>query len=385
MNAVAAVDPGAMAHNVRAFRELAPDAAVCAVVKADGYGHGALTAARAALSAGAQWLAVATVPEAIQLAPVADPLEVPVLILSERPAHELQPGWAGLPRTARLVIGSPQGAKMIESLVGDPGDGNHTVPGHGMPVHTVPIHMMVDTGMHRMGVDPAEAVALADLISDSPGLTLEGLCTHFAVADDPANPFTSVQIERFDAVLGDLAAAGHQPPVIHMANSAAAFTRPDTHRSMIRLGIAMYGVAPSAELRGVADLRPALTLTTEVSAIRTVQPSETVSYGRQWTASEPTRIATLPVGYADGIRRSSGAAGVEVLIAGSRRPVVGAVTMDQTMVAVDESVLVGDSVVLIGSDGAHTIAADEVADRLGTIPYEVLVSLGQRITRRVVE
>jgi len=380
MSAVATVDLGAVAHNIGVFRELAPDAAVCAVVKADGYGHGALDVARAALSAGASWLAVATVPEAVQLAPLADSLDVPVLILSERPATELRSGWAGLPRTTRLVVGSQHGARIVETLVGGPGDGNRAVP-----VKAVPVHIKVDTGMHRMGVAPADAVALADLISDAPGLALEGVCTHFAVADDPANPFTSVQIKRFDAVLRDLLSAGHEAQMIHMANSAAALTRPDTHRSMIRLGIAMYGVAPSVELRGAADLHPSLTLTTEVSAIRTVGASETVSYGRRWTASEPTRIATLPVGYADGIRRSSGAAGIEVLVGGSRRPVVGAVTMDQTMVAVDQSTEVGDPVVLLGSDGTDTITADEVADRLDTIPYEVLVSLGQRITRRVVE
>ena len=375
MGAVATINLRALAHNIGLFRSLAPGSAVCAVVKADGYGHGAIDIARAALSAGATWLAVATVPEAVELASLAESADAPVLILSERPAGELEAGWADLPRSARLVVGSQRGARLIESLVTGPTGSNNAVP----------IHVKVDTGMHRMGVDPAGAVDLANMIRSAPGLTLEGVCTHFAVADEPANPFTSVQIQRFEEVLGDLAAAGHQPPVIHMANSAAALIRPDTHRSMIRLGIAMYGVAPAAELGPLADLRPVLTLTTQVTAVRTVEPNETVSYGRRWTASEPTRIATLPVGYADGIRRSSGADGVEVLIGGSRRPVVGAVTMDQMMVVVDQSVEVGDPATLLGRDGSDMITADEVADRLGTIPYEVLVSLGQRVARRVVE
>lgn len=375
MSTLASIDLGAMAHNIGVFRRLAGDAMVCAVVKADGYGHGAIDSARAAVGAGASWLAVATVHEAVQLAPLADSLDVPVLILSERPAGELRSGWADLPRTTRLMIGSPGGVSLIDSLASRQGQGRHAMP----------VHLMVDTGMHRTGVDPANAVAVADMISDASGLTLEGVCTHFSVADEPANPFTSEQIERFDDVRRSLSAAGHDPGVVHMANSAAALTRPDTHQSMIRLGIAMYGVAPSEELRHAAALRPVLSLVTEVSAIRTVDAGEAVSYGRLWKAADPARIATLPVGYADGIRRSSGAAGVEVLIGGVRRPVVGAVTMDQTMVVVDESVMVGDPVVLVGGDDTDAITAGEIADRLDTIPYEVLVSVGPRIARRVVE
>lgn len=364
--ATAYVDLSAVAHNVSVFRDLVGSAAVCAVVKADGYGHGANEVARAAVEAGASWLAVATVAEAAELAGVVDRHDVPILVLSERPESELRGRWADLPPTTRLVIASEAGARLIDSLATRP----------------VPVHLKVDTGMHRMGIEPSSAVALADLVAELPRLTLEGVCTHLAVADEPANPFTITQIRRFDEVLVELKVAGHHPAIIHVANSAAAMTRPETHHDMIRLGIAMYGVAPSRGLNAVADLRPVLRLVAEVAAVRTVDAGESVSYGRRWFADAPTRIATLAIGYADGIRRSSARAGVEVLIGGQRCPMVGVVTMDQTTVAVDDTVVVGDEVVLIGDQGSESITAAEVADRLDTIGYEVLVALGPRIARR---
>ncbi len=364
--ATAHIDLSAVAHNVSVFRDLVGPARVCAVVKADGYGHGADEVARTAVAAGASWLAVATVAEATELAGAADPLDVPILVLSERPESELRGRWTDLPPTTRLTIASEAGARLVDSLATEP----------------IPVHLKVDTGMHRMGVGPSAAVSLADLVAELPGLTLEGVCTHLAVADEPVNPFTATQIQRFDEVLADLEAVGHHPEIVHVANSAAAMTRPETHHDMIRLGIAMYGVAPSAGLDGVVDLRPVLRLTAVVTAVRTVDTGESVSYGRRWFADTPTRIATVPIGYADGIRRSSAAAGVEVLIGGRRCPMVGVVTMDQTMVVVDDTVAVGDEVVLIGDQGSESITAAEVAARLDTIGYEVLVALGRRIARR---
>jgi len=366
----AKIDLSALAHNVSAVRDLVTPAMVCAVVKADGYGHGAADVAAAAIDAGASWLGVATAAEAVELG---DPFDaggrqVPILVLSEQPESELRRLWPRLPREVRLVVASLAGARLVDSLASRP----------------VPVHMMVDTGMHRMGVEPAEAIALADLLASAPNLIFEGALTHLAVADEPGNSFTGTQIAQFDAVLAQLAAAGHRPGIVHMANSAAAMTRTDSHRDMIRLGIAMYGVAPSAAQHGLVDLHPVMGLSSEVSAVRTVEALEGVSYGRRWVAEAPTRIATVPIGYADGIRRASAAAGVEVLIGGCRRPIVGVVTMDQLMVAVDETVSVGDEVVLIGGQGAHAVTASEIAERLDTISYEVLVALGARISRRVV-
>jgi len=363
------IDIAALAHNVAMIRDLVGDSRVCAVVKADGYGHGAIGVAGVAIEAGVSWLAVATAPEAVELAAVADPEGVAVLILSERPESELAVAWARLPVGTRFVVATEGGVRMLNSLAA--------------PGRTMPVHIKVDTGMHRVGVDPVDAPALADLVGSLPSLQLEGVCSHLAVADEPSNEFTDVQLRRFDRVLADLSSSGHHPPIIHLANSAGALALPATHHDMVRLGIAMYGVAPSAMVES-SGLRPAMRVTSEVSAVRLVEAGESVSYGRRWCAEGPTMVATVPVGYADGIRRDSGMAGVEMLVGGLRRPIIGAVTMDQTMLMVDDSVAVGDEVTVIGSQGSEEISVAEIAERLGTIPYEVLVSVGARIARRMV-
>lgn len=366
--ASARIDLSAIRHNVALFADMVADARICAVVKADGYGHGAAAVAGAAVEAGATWLAVATIEEAIEIAcsDVAD--DVPLMILSERPALELRSGWSELPKSKRLMVASEWGARLIDSLADDP----------------VPVHIKVDTGMHRVGVAPGGAVALADLVSSLPGLVLEGVCTHFAVADDPGDPFTDVQIQRFDSVVTDLAAAGHHPEIVHMANSAATITRPDTHHNLVRLGISMYGAAALKASRSPVAVRPAMSLTSSITSLHGIEAGESVSYGRKWFADTATTIATFPLGYADGVSRSSAAAGIEVLVGGRRCPMVGVVTMDQTMVVVDDDTLLGDEVVLIGGQGDQEITVDEIARRLGTIGYEVLVGLGRRITRTVV-
>jgi len=363
------IDANAIAHNVAMVSELVGESAICAVVKADGYGHGATRVARIAMEAGATWLAVATAPEAVGLASVADPAGVPVLILSERSESELGSAWPRLPSGTRFVVASAEGARGIASLAS--------------PVRPAKVHIKVDTGMHRMGVTPTYARGLADLVDSLPSLHLEGVCSHLAVADDPSNDFTGVQIARFDEVLAEMASAGHHPAVVHLANSAGALTLPGTHHNMVRLGIAMYGVAPSS-LVAPSWLRPSMSITSEVTAVRIVESAESVSYGQHWFADSPSVVATVPVGYADGIRRDSGMAGVEMLVGGRRRPIVGAVTMDQTMLLVDESVVVGDEVTVIGSQGSEQIHAAEIAEKLGTIPYEVLVTVGARISRRLV-
>ncbi len=369
MTTTAHIDTAAVAHNVAMIRDHVGDSLVCAVVKADGYGHGAIGVARVAIEAGASWLAVATAPEAVELASLADPAGVAVLVLSERPDSELRAAWAGLPSRIRFVVATESGARTLDSLAA--------------PGPTVPVHIKVDTGMHRVGVDPVDASTLADLVESLPSLQLEGLCSHLAVADEPSNDFTAIQIRRFDRVLADMVSAGHDPAIVHLANSAGALTLPATHHDMVRLGIAMYGVAPSAMIDS-SGLRPAMRITSEVSAVRLVEAGESVSYGRRWYADRPTVVATVPVGYADGIRRDSGMAGVEMLVGGVRRPIIGAVTMDQTMLMVDDSVVVGDEVTVIGSQGSDEISVAEIAERLGTIPYEVLVSVGARIGRRMV-
>jgi alanine racemase len=204
------------------------------------------------------------------------------------------------------------------------------------------------------------------------------------VADDPADPFTATQLDRFDAAVAAMRAAGRTALRLHAANSAGGLAHARARYDMVRAGISVYGIAPSAAVRPRRSA-PALRLRSEVTHVQTVAAGEGVSYGRHWMANAPTRVATVPIGYADGIRRDLPALGGEVLLHGQRRPIVGVVTMDQLMVDCgDLDVAVGDEVVLIGEQGDERITAEEIADRLGTIGYEIVCGLGARVPRRYV-
>ncbi|MYH42388.1 MAG: alanine racemase [Acidimicrobiaceae bacterium] len=369
---LARVRSAAIEANVRRLAERAGDAALCAVVKADGYGHGAATAARAALAGGASWLAVATIREALEVAETADSVgsDAPVLMLAESAPGLAASASGRCSSRVRFTVASAAG---IEALSAAPGP-------------TRAVHLKVDTGMHRMGALPAELDSVADALRTAGDrLRLEGVWTHLAVADAPNDPFTAEQLARFDDALARLRRSGLSTGVVHAANSAGLLAHPNTRRDLVRAGIAVYGVPPSTELEGAIDLEPALELVSRVTAVRIVAPGESVSYGRHWWADEPTRVATVAIGYADGIRRDSGSAGVEVLIRGHRCPIVGTVTMDQLMVALAPAVAdeasAGDEAVLIGRQGADEITATEVAQRLGTIAYEVLTSISSRVPR----
>ena len=367
----ARVDLGAVRANVEQLRALAPAARFCAVVKADGYGHGAQAVAAAALAAGASWLAVATLEEATELRTATIGPDVPILLLSEADPDELRSTIAESGAALRLTVGSESGARALADIISPDG--------------VVPVHLKIDTGMHRVGVDPRDAVMVADSLAAIDGVVIEGIWTHLAVADDPGDDFTGEQLSRFDETLADLADHGHRPPLVHAANSAGVIAHPASHRDLIRVGIAMYGVDPDPELAGRVPLEAALSLVSRVRAVRTVEPGEGVSYGRHWRTGEPTRVATVPIGYADGVRRASPTAGVEVLVRGRRRSMLGVVTMDQLMIQVDDEVDIGDEVVLIGEQGSEQVTANEIAQRLGTIGYEVLTALGGRIPRRVID
>jgi len=368
------VRAAAIEANVRRLAGRAGGAAVCAVVKANGYGHGAVASARAALAGGASWLAVATIPEALEAAEAAESVgsDAPVLILSEVAPQLAASAPGRCPDRVRFTVASAAG---IEALMAAPG-----------PARAV--HLKVDTGMHRMGALPVELDAVTRALRASKArLRLEGVWTHLAIADAPDDPFTAEQLARFDRALAAMRRDGLPTGVVHAANSAGLLAHPDARRDLVRVGIAIYGVPPSPELEGAIDLQPALELVSRTIAVRTVAEGETVSYGRQWRAGQPTRVATVAIGYADGIRRDSGTAGVEVLVRGRRCPIVGAVTMDQLMVALDPDIadetVTGDEVVLIGRQGTEEITATEIAQRLGTIAYEVLTSVSARVPRVV--
>jgi alanine racemase len=365
----AQIDLEAVRHNAALLAARVAPAALCAVVKANGYGHGAVPVARAALEAGASWLAVATVDEGIALREAG--LAVPVLLLSEPPAEAMAEVVAfGLTPT----VYTEEGLAALSGTVGG---------GRGEADPAYPVHVKVDTGMHRVGAPPQQAVRLALAVEERPELTLEGLWTHFAVADDPTDGFTSVQNRRFQAVADELATAQVRPALLHACNSAGALAHATCRHELVRCGIALYGVPPSPALAGAADLRPVLSLHSHVSCTREVGTGEGVSYGLRFRASRPTHVATVPIGYADGVPWRLGVGGGEVLIGGRRRPIAGSVTMDQILVDCgdDRDVCPGDEVVLLGRQGDQEITAWEWAERAGTIAYEVLCGVGPRVEK----
>lgn len=361
----AVIDLAALSRNVSRLVEVVAPAKICAVVKADAYGHGLIPGARAALAAGASWLAVALVEEGVRLREAG--IGGPILTLSEpRPEEMIEVVAAGLVPSVYTGTGVA-GAAAAASAAGV----------------VLPVHICVDTGMRRVGADPDDVVRLARAIGDKPSLRLEGIWTHCAVADEPDNDFTATQFDRFEAVVADVRSEGYDDLLVHAGNSAVAIAHPRGHYDMVRCGIACYGLAPSVALDGMIELEPCLALSTRVRYVKTVAAGEGISYGLRYVFPADTVVATIPIGYADGMRRSCGADGVEVLIGGKRCPIVGTVTMDQIMIDCSDvpDVEVGDDVVLIGQQGQEEVTATEIATRIGTIGYEIVCGLGPRVRR----
>jgi alanine racemase len=369
----AEVDLDAIAHNVEVLRRTIAPAELLAVVKADGYGHGAGPVAAAAIDAGASMLGVAITDEGVALRDAG--IEARVLVLSEPRPEELV---ACVAFRLEPTLYTAAGIRSAAEAAAD----------HGK---VLAVHLKVDTGMHRVGAAPADAVELADAIAAEPSLELASVFTHCAVADEPDDPYTGEQLARFHEVLRSLADHGHRPPLRHAANSAGGLLHPTARLDLVRAGIAIYGIAPAPDLAAkaasIAELRPALALKAAVSLVKVVAAGERLSYGLRHTFAADTVVATVPIGYADGVARRSASVGAEVLLGGRRRPIVGTVTMDQLMVdcgppgASDEPA-VGDEVVLIGRQGELEITAEEVGGRLDTIGYEVVCAIGARIPRR---
>jgi alanine racemase len=353
---VAEVDLGAVRDNVRALQPAT--AQLMAVVKADGYGHGAAHVARAALEAGATWLGVALVEEGVELREAG--IDAPILVLSEFPeGASAQALAAGLTPT----VYTDRGLREIADARRGSG-----------------IHLKVDTGMHRVGASPQDALLLAAAALEA-GLEVEGVWTHFARSEELDDPTTDRQLERFLGLIDELGARGIRPRLRHAANSGAAIGRAETHLDMVRTGIAIYGIAPGPQVAGLVTLRPAMRLRSRVSLVRGVAAGEGISYGHRYHPSRATTIATVPVGYADGYRRALTAEG-QVLIRGRRMPVAGTVTMDQLMVDCgDQPVESGDEVVLMGTQGDEEIRAEELAAWAGTIGYEIVTGIGPRVPR----
>ncbi len=364
----AEVDLDAIRHNASVLSAIAAPAWLCAVVKADGYGHGAVEAARAALDGGARWLAVALVEEGIQLREAG--IGAPILVLSE-PAPEAMQAVVehGLAPTLYSRSGVREASEAAGRVGGD---------------FTLGVHIKVDTGMRRVGATAQEAVTLGHLVAKDPALRLEGFCTHFAVADQTSDTFTDRQIDRFESAVEELRAGGVAPTVLHAANSAGTLWHRRARYSMVRCGIALYGLSPTSSETDLPGLEPALSLKAKVSYVKTVSAGEGISYGLRYRVREDSTIATVPIGYADGVPRAVSGQGAHVLIGAKRYPIAGTVTMDQLLVDCgrDGRVSVGDEVVLIGRQGDQTIRAEEVARLSGTICYEVVCAISARVPRR---
>jgi alanine racemase len=352
-----------VATNVVTLVELVAPAKVCAVVKADGYGHGSIAVAETALAAGAEWLGVALVEEGSVLRKAG--IDAPVLLLTQPRPQDMKAalGW-GL----HVSTYTPEG---IEAMA--------AAAGRDRPARA---HLKIDTGMNRVGCRPADALRLAKEISRLDHVELEGVFTHCAVADEPGNPFTDWQLDQFDEVVAELETAGLRPPMVHAANSAAAIDHPRARYDMVRVGISVYGIPPASALAGRIPLQPALSLSADVSMVKRVHAGEAISYGHRHRFARDTTVATVPIGYADGVPRGLPLRGGEVLVAGRRRPITGIVTMDQLMVDCgDLDVTVGDEVVLLGRQGGEQITADEWAVRMDTIAYEIVCGIGPRVPR----
>ncbi|MGB7104115.1 MAG: alanine racemase [Acidimicrobiales bacterium] len=372
----AEISTSAIAHNVRALKSVVGEASLCAVLKANGYGHGAITVANAALEGGADSFAVAIIDEGIELRNAG--ITSPILILAEVAPSTIPDALA---HDLTLTIGSLEGAAAAAACAEALG-GQHRV------------HVKVDTGMHRMGIARESLNDVVDILVASSSIDLEGLFSHFAVAEGSSaadRAFTRLQIERFDDMVETLRSRGVLPRVLHLANSAGTLGYPNARRSMVRPGLSIYGYLPESWLAGALEekgehLKIALTLRARVVARRRVAAGERPSYGRRRPLEHDATVVTIPIGYADGYPRALFEGGVEVLIKGRRYPLAGNVTMDQLVVDVgDDDVALGDDVVLLGRDGDEVITADEWARWANTISWEILGRIGARVPRVVVD
>ncbi len=360
----AEIDLNKVRKNVAEIKKtLSESVKLMAIVKANAYGHGSVEIAKAAETAGADYFGVASLGEALELR--SSSVNSPILILSEtNHAHIERVLDANITQT----VYTPELAQLLSDIA----------------VHRktkAKVHIKIDTGMSRIGVLPDKAVELTEKIFSLPGIELEGIFTHFAKADDLKSGFTAEQFEKFNKIVSALASSGIKPPLVHAANSAAMINFPQTRLNMVRIGICLYGLPPFDNPGNMPKIEPVLSFKTKVLYIKEVPEHTSISYGASYYTGRKTKIATLPVGYADGLSRSLSNKG-SVIIKGKKYPIVGNVTMDMTMIEVgSDKINVGDEAVLIGSDGNETITAGDIARLDGTITYEVVCGIGKRVPR----
>ncbi|MDY7014980.1 MAG: alanine racemase [Cyanobacteriota bacterium] len=360
------IERAALSANVRQLKRwLSPNTQVIAVVKADAYGHGAIAVAEAALEAGARGLAVATLQEGIQLREAG--IAAPVLVLGASNTPEEVEAIAHFHLQPTLC--NARQAQLFSETLTQLGS-------------TLPVHLNIDTGMSRLGTSWQEATAFVRLVTHLPRLQLASLYSHFATADDPDRATMHLQHRRFENAIAQLKAENLPLPALHIANSAATLCDRATHYDWVRIGLALYGLYPAPHLRSTVDLKPALQVKARVDCVKTISPGTGVSYGHRYVADREMPIATVAIGYADGVPRNLSNR-LEVLVRGQKIPQIGAITMDRLMLDLSTlpDVEPGEVVTLLGRDGSLEISADDWAEALGTISWEILCGFRHRLPR----
>ena len=358
----AEINLSAIRSNMREIMSLIkPGTFFCPVIKADGYGHGAVPIAHEAVALGAHYLAVAISAEAIQLRDSG--ITLPILVLGYTP-----------PEMASMIVGNNLTQTVYRKEHVDALSAAATALNK-----TVKVHVKVDTGMTRLGITPEDTAEFCAYVVSQPNIELEGVFTHFATADSSDKTLAQGQLSRFMSAIGSVSAKGLNVKLRHCANSAAVLDIPEAHLDMVRPGIILYGLRPSDETGQPFDLQPAMRLKARLSMVKSVGTGRAVSYGARYVTDKPTMIATIPLGYADGYSRMlSGKA--EICVDGMRAPVIGRICMDQCMADVSHipSVKEGQEILLFGGPD---LPADEIALHLGTINYEVVCMVGKRVPR----
>ncbi|TKD67461.1 alanine racemase [Pseudalkalibacillus hwajinpoensis] len=359
----AEINLDAIKQNIVAYKNYVPsDVSIMAVVKANGYGHGAVATAETALQSGATYLAVAILDEALMLRK--EGVTAPILVL----------GWVP-PVHARLAAEQDITLTVFQLEWIEQAEANL----NGL---SLTIHLKIDTGMGRLGIkEEKEAKLIVECLRKKPSFRVEGLYTHFATADEPDNPFIETQRNRFEKMASYLKAEGIHPTLIHLGNSAGAVRIPERIGNMIRVGISMYGLSPSQEMKSVQpfNLNPAFSLHSQLVNVKQMKEGEPISYGSTYHTTEGEWIGTVPIGYADGwIRKLRDG---YVLVNGEQAPIVGRICMDQFMVRLPAATAIGTHVTLIGQQGTEEITIDDIAERLETINYEIPCMIGPRVPR----
>lgn len=362
------INLSALSYNVKQLLSiLSPQTQLMAVVKADAYGHGAVTVAQTVLDSGASWLGVATVPEGIQLRKAG--IKAPILILGATHTREQIHAIAQW-KLQPTLISTKQALVFSNTLEAI----NYKTP--------LPVHVKLDTGMSRLGTNWQEAAEFVQLVQRLPHLTIASIYSHLATADSLDPTTMKQQQQRFEQVIAQLRTLGIEPPCLHLANSAATLSDKALHYDIVRVGLAVYGLYPADHLCLSIDLKPVLQVKARVTQVKTIPPGTGVSYSHQFIASDELRLAVIGIGYADGVPRNLSNK-MQVLIRGQRVPQIGTITMDQLMLDVSAlpDVQEGEVVTLLGTEGKEQITAEDWANQLNTISWEILCGFKHRLPR----